>query len=50
MAEEIVIDDENGESECDYCFAHHNNPDLCCVEKIEDMPFNCPRRNDLIGV
>jgi hypothetical protein len=49
MASEILIDTDDGESECDFCFAHHSNADLCCVTDIEDMPYNCPRKKDLSG-
>ncbi len=49
MAEEIVIDDEVDDV-CELCFMYHNDADLCCVTDIEDMPSNCPRRNDLIEV
>lgn len=45
MSEEIIIDDE-----CEFCFCHDGDTGSCCAVKIEDMPYNCPRKNDLIEV
>ncbi len=45
MTEGIIIDDE-----CEFCFMHDGDAGLCCAVKIEDMPSNCPRRNDFIDV
>ena len=45
MAEGIIIDDE-----CEFCFMHNGDTVLCCATDIGDMPYNCPRRNNLIKV
>ncbi len=36
--------------ECEFCFYYNGDIDTCCLTDKENMPYNCPCKNDLIEV